>query len=259
MDSVCSHTYKFWVKVCHILHWLGFLSVSFVLGKFQQGARFGRVNQSSPRYHAPQQLPPSYFPHTSRWQSRTARAPNTASVQNTAKDSGMFICKYCSKSFISAQKLKAHERFHESLGRYPCRFCSRGFATCEDLKRHERVHTGEKPYKCSYCPRAFAILSTLKSHETIHTGVKPFRCQTCGKGFTKKNVKRQHEKQYGHWWYTVGLLYQVLGLLTVVDLLKLWTCRWGASFCGVYCAQLCSLVQYNGMFFIGGHIYWNVG
>lgn len=181
------------------LYWLGFLCL-LVLGQLLQGTRIGRVNRSSPQYHAPQNLPVRDLPPRSQWQSRRG-ASSEAYVQKAANEANEFACRYCSKSFAIAQKLKAHERFHEKAGRFPCRFCARGFATSQDLKRHERIHTGEKPYKCSYCPRAFTILSTLKSHETIHTGVKPFRCQTCGKGFTKKNVKRQHEKQYGHWCY----------------------------------------------------------
>ncbi|XP_064598701.1 ras-responsive element-binding protein 1-like isoform X2 [Liolophura sinensis] len=77
---------------------------------------------------------------------------------------GMFVCKYCDKSFTNYRALKGHTRTHLGLSPYKCNLCSYSSADKSTLIRHLRTHNGERPFQCLICDFAFTTKANCERH-----------------------------------------------------------------------------------------------
>lgn len=137
---------------------------------------------------------------------------------------GPFNCSWCSKRFLTLNKLKMHEKLHNRTDPYPfrCDQCPKKYASIYNLRAHTKIHTGidlcicptcgkqfttkyllalhetihseDRPFCCSYCARTFKAHWTLRDHERIHQGVKKYECELCGKRFTQSSTLWRHRK-----------------------------------------------------------------
>uniref|UniRef100_A0A7N6AX45 C2H2-type domain-containing protein n=1 Tax=Anabas testudineus TaxID=64144 RepID=A0A7N6AX45_ANATE len=90
------------------------------------------------------------------------------------------VCPVCSRAFDNIKTLNRHIQCHtDDRPPHQCTVCGKTFLTANELRLHNRYHTGERPYKCEVCGKAFIQSGYLKSHMRIHTGEKPFKCD-CG-------------------------------------------------------------------------------
>uniref|UniRef100_A0A3B5PUD8 C2H2-type domain-containing protein n=1 Tax=Xiphophorus maculatus TaxID=8083 RepID=A0A3B5PUD8_XIPMA len=105
-------------------------------------------------------------------------------------------CLLCSKTFQSAERLKAHQIVHSEERPHICSDCGASFKVLNSLKLHQRIHTGEKPYGCVECGASFSVSSSLKKHQRLHTGEKPYKCDECGKCFAESSALTVHRRTH---------------------------------------------------------------
>uniref|UniRef100_A0A8C6WRK9 C2H2-type domain-containing protein n=1 Tax=Neogobius melanostomus TaxID=47308 RepID=A0A8C6WRK9_9GOBI len=65
---------------------------------------------------------------------------------------GKHECPFCTKSFMSKQKLETHVRVHTGQRPFSCSICAKTFARKDHLDVHMRTHTGERAHSCSEAP-----------------------------------------------------------------------------------------------------------
>uniref|UniRef100_A0AAQ5ZUS4 C2H2-type domain-containing protein n=1 Tax=Amphiprion ocellaris TaxID=80972 RepID=A0AAQ5ZUS4_AMPOC len=101
------------------------------------------------------------------------------SVQKVTKKA-LKVCPVCSRAFDSIKTLNRHIQCHtDDRPPHQCTVCGKTFLTANELRLHNRYHTGERPYKCEVCGKAFIQSGYLKSHMRIHTG-ENYICEECG-------------------------------------------------------------------------------
>ncbi|XP_077300372.1 suppressor of Hairy wing [Arctopsyche grandis] len=107
----------------------------------------------------------------------------------------IFKCKYCDVTFTQKSKLKAHEKhIHEGVEKLTCDTdgCTKSFITKDDLKRHQRIHTDVKPYQCKQCDKRFRTSGQKSSHERVHKREPPRRCSKCPRAFIRADCLLRH-------------------------------------------------------------------
>lgn len=79
-------------------------------------------------------------------------------------------CNECCLSFYSNATLMRHiKTIHKNTNLYLCYYCQKTYSRKDMLKMHIRSkHTGEKPYHCHVCKKSFFEKSVLNRHEKIH-------------------------------------------------------------------------------------------
>ncbi|ODN00360.1 Protein krueppel, partial [Orchesella cincta] len=93
---------------------------------------------------------------------------NSNSIEYQQNEDGLFVCMFCSKTFIHKYPYRDHLKTHTGEGPR-CPICNKIFPKNHNLMLHMRTHTGEKPYKCEVCRKGFADKSNLKVHMRVHT------------------------------------------------------------------------------------------
>ncbi|XP_022110200.1 zinc finger protein 420-like [Acanthaster planci] len=110
------------------------------------------------------------------------------------KDSSLFVCSVCNRSFKEIHKMKVHERSHTN---HTCHFCGRMFGSSTARIVHERVHIGECPYPCDECPKAFHTSYMRTRHkQQCHTNEWLYKCKFCNKKFKVRNAMTTHMKTH---------------------------------------------------------------
>lgn len=122
------------------------------------------------------------------------------------KNSGLFQCAYCSKTYQYKVNLMTHiQNFHFKTElerriappkKFICDLCGNAYCRKSGLTSHYRVvHEGGKP-TCTICGKKVYDKRSLEIHMNTHTGAKPHCCEVCGKGFCSAYYLRVHS--YSH-------------------------------------------------------------
>lgn len=100
----------------------------------------------------------------------------------------------CSKSFLTATRLRRHREAHGGHERYRCTAyppCNQTFRKHQTLQRHIRAdHLGVDPFSCSHidpdtkfiCNAGFDTAGALRKHEDRAHGALRFWCDECSSG-----------------------------------------------------------------------------
>ena len=67
-------------------------------------------------------------------------------------------------SGLDSDKIMDKKTYQKVDGLYVCRFCNKSFDRLFSVHRHERVHTGFKPCYCKHCGRGFFEPRNLRHH-----------------------------------------------------------------------------------------------
>lgn len=112
-----------------------------------------------------------------------------------------YICKICSKRFLSISAIRAHIKFfHYKLNRYVCPFknCKKTFINNYRLKTHINIHKGIKSFVCYICNKKFTENGTLLTHYVTHSNIKPYKCDICENQFKTVPQLKNHYKNIHH-------------------------------------------------------------
>jgi len=112
-----------------------------------------------------------------------------------------YICKICSKRFLSISAIRAHIKFfHYKLNRYVCPYknCKKTFINNYRLKTHINIHKGIKSFACNICNKKFTENGTLLTHYVTHSNIKPYKCDICENQFKTVPQLKNHYKNIHH-------------------------------------------------------------
>jgi hypothetical protein len=95
----------------------------------------------------------------------------------------MYMCKngvQCTRTFVAAYQLLAHERF-EHLGLYDhiCALCKKAVSTKSALYSHnQHAHSDARPFKCPECDEMFKCRGAVLDHlKLFHSDKKLCKCE----------------------------------------------------------------------------------
>lgn len=105
---------------------------------------------------------------------------------------GKYRCRYCPKSFKTAQGLTEHSRNHNRP--HQCPNCLEQFQHAPSLARHIRNRTcfTFTKYRCRVCTESFLEQADWAEHIKIHADDFPYQCQECLSQFKHKATLRRH-------------------------------------------------------------------
>ncbi|XP_069986664.1 uncharacterized protein [Penaeus vannamei] len=120
------------------------------------------------------------------------------------------LCKFCMKVCPTGEKLKEHQKTHDSI---ECQFCGKVMARIGAWENHlktfhnveiqvpgseEALNRPKEEVDCRICGKQFSSKTALAYHSKLHDG-KTYTCDTCGKLFNHpsnlKTHKLRHEKK----------------------------------------------------------------
>ncbi|XP_030752785.1 zinc finger protein 652-B-like isoform X8 [Sitophilus oryzae] len=119
---------------------------------------------------------------------------------------GLYLCKYCSKTFQSFQSITAHiNTYHTKETSYLCNICGKKFYSIIVLRHHTKRHEQDDAMKikvvfaCPFCTREFTTSESLEAHiTTSHTKHYDrmedgkFKCKLCEKTFVARISIEDH-------------------------------------------------------------------
>ncbi|KAL0261164.1 zinc-finger protein [Diplodia seriata] len=120
--------------------------------------------------------------------------------EHTEGSDGKYCCQWhgCTSStdFKQSGKLARHFAIHSKYKRFQCKYCDKSFNTAQTLENHHNTHTGERPHACHYdgCNYAAATATQLKGHiQGTHLKEKRFQCKLCDFCCTDSSNLTKHE------------------------------------------------------------------
>ncbi|KAH7054501.1 hypothetical protein B0J12DRAFT_778235 [Macrophomina phaseolina] len=120
--------------------------------------------------------------------------------EHTEGVGGKYCCQWlrCTSStdFKQSGKLARHFAIHSKYKRFQCKYCDKSFNTAQTLENHHNTHTGERPHACHYegCTYAAATATQLKGHiQGTHLKEKRFQCKLCDFCCTDSSNLTKHE------------------------------------------------------------------
>ncbi|KAK7535889.1 uncharacterized protein J3D65DRAFT_626614 [Phyllosticta citribraziliensis] len=120
--------------------------------------------------------------------------------EHTEGIEGKYCCQWqgcpSSTDFKQSGKLARHFAIHSKYKRFQCKFCDKSFNTAQTLENHHNTHTGERPHICHYegCTYAAATATQLKGHiQGTHLKEKRFQCKLCDFCCTDSSNLTKHE------------------------------------------------------------------
>ena len=154
-------------------------------------------------------------------------------VEVQVVEKGDHYCELCKLDLITTERLKSHViRFHEGKFRYLCKPCSKGFMSNDGHRLHQKSHEGvhgckggwsskkaekrhnkvfhsdNQEHNCEFCPqhKPFRTVWGLMQHlercpaNTSTSKREPVACDICKKGkfYNPKKIK-QHKKLKHGW------------------------------------------------------------
>ncbi|XP_077283724.1 uncharacterized protein LOC143909556 [Arctopsyche grandis] len=103
-----------------------------------------------------------------------------------------YKCDICLKSFISKRNLVEHINCHSEIKPHKCDTCSKSFNSKSSYNKHLKTHTEGKRYKCELCLKTFSRKFVYTRHLKIHTGIKLYKCEICSKSVNSKTSFTEH-------------------------------------------------------------------
>ena len=97
--------------------------------------------------------------------SKPDSKPKLSAIRRKASGAKAYNCRYCGKSYGSANGLWYHIREHEGKYKYKCSYCDKAFNRKDQYEMHISFHEG-RGYCCMKCKKIFRVESQLKKHQT---------------------------------------------------------------------------------------------
>lgn len=111
-----------------------------------------------------------------------------------------FVCKLCTKTFVTESHLKKHMKNHPSQTQrftertrpgHECKDCGITFQSLGNYKVHRLSHNGVQIFQCKLCDKLCSRENGLKKHLKSHTKVRDLSCPICKREFKQTfNLKR---------------------------------------------------------------------
>ncbi|XP_063591846.1 zinc finger protein 28-like [Penaeus indicus] len=114
------------------------------------------------------------------------------------------LCKFCMKVCPTGEKLKEHQRTHDSI---ECQFCGKVMARIGAWENHlktfhnveiqvpgseEALNRPKEEVNCRICGKQFSSKTALAYHSKLHDG-KTYTCDICGKLFNHPSNLKTHK------------------------------------------------------------------
>lgn len=61
-----------------------------------------------------------------------------------------------------------YKHYNKETKMFQCFICKKSFSRPSSLAIHKNIHSGEKPFECEQCKKRFNVLSNLRRHKKIH-------------------------------------------------------------------------------------------
>ncbi|KAL0276362.1 UNVERIFIED_CONTAM: hypothetical protein PYX00_003952 [Menopon gallinae] len=108
------------------------------------------------------------------------------------QDRKRFECNVCHERFFVGREFSRHIKLHPKYKMSECTLCGKRLSTVQSLMLHLSRHFESNSILCPHCGKQFFEANHLKVHIRTHTGEKPYTCPHCSKGFVTRTRCKQH-------------------------------------------------------------------
>ncbi|XP_077389620.1 uncharacterized protein LOC144026642 isoform X2 [Festucalex cinctus] len=109
------------------------------------------------------------------------------------KQSKLFACAVCDKSYSRKDHLKRHMMKVHAAGKSKAGEGSQARDDAEKrLNARKKLKRHKRNLKCAHCQKRFSHISHLTQHLAVHSLEKPFACQSCDEKFSFPEAMRMH-------------------------------------------------------------------